>query len=223
MATGGEGVAAQAAQTVRRGIGRFFTLGIIAVGIAIAVGIIWGGVAIVNNLPGTEGNPGNPANLPGFLEGLFGVILGTGTNVTWEELSIHLAVFMILFIAITDMVLGFSSFGEMTAWVIGFGLALVAGATKMIGVIAGIFGVAAGFGALGVGIIVVAAILAAVVLNLGVGGPLKKWRTGRQIDIDTFNAERGFAKISSFMAGAADAADVANVKGRATNTRTTAT
>ena len=66
---------------------------------------------------------------------------------------------------------------------------------------------------------ILAAIFAAVVLNLGVRGPLKKWQQKRQKDIDKFKAEKGFAKVSSFIKGAKEGTEAAS--GGESNSRRT--
>lgn len=176
--------------------------------------IIWGASELVNNLPEAIRSVGSattstPINAPSFLNGIITVLLGGGAIVSWENLILYLAIFMILFFALSDIVALFSTFNETTSWVIGFGLAIIAGVTKMVNWIAGVFAVTAGIGAIGIGIIVCAAVFAAVVLNLGIGGPLRKWRRARQKEISEFKAEKGFGKVTSFIKGAKEGAEAA--------------
>ena len=187
-------------------------LGIAAVIIVLL--IIWGATELANNLPEAIKSLGTtvtttPIQAPAFLDTIINVILGTGASVSWESLILYLAIFAILFFALSDIVSLFSTFSESTAWVIGFGLAIIAGVTKIIDSIAGIFAVTAGIGAVGISIIVIAAVAAAVVLNLGISGPLKKWQQSRQVEIDKFKSEKGFAKVSSFIKGAKEGAEAA--------------
>ncbi len=168
--------------------------------------IIWGASELVNNLPDAIKSVGSaatstPINAPSFLNGIITVVLGEGATISWENLILYIAIFMILFFALADIVSLFSTFNETTSWVIGFGLAIIAGVTKMVNWIAGVFAVTAGIGAIGIGIIVCAAVFAAVVLNLGIGGPLKKWRRARQKEINKFKAESGFDQVASFIKG----------------------
>lgn len=180
-------------------------LGIVA--IVVIMLIIWGAVELANNLPEAIKDIGatatdTPINAPAFLDTIITVILGEKANVSWELLILYLAIFAILFFALSDIVSLFSQFTEATSWVIGFGLALIAGVTKIVESIAGVFAITAGIGAVGISIIIIAAVVAAVVLNLGIGGPLKRWQQARQSEIDKFKAARGFGKVSSFVEGA---------------------
>ncbi len=145
----------------------------------------------------------------GFLENIITVVLGEGASVNWESLILYLAIFAILFFALSDIVSLFSTFSETTSWVIGFGLAVIAGVTGAVSAIAGIFAVTAVFGAVGIAIMIIAAIAAAVILNTFISGPLKRWQSARQTQIDQFKAARGFAKVGSFVEGAKQITDKA--------------
>ena len=149
--------------------------------------------------------------LPAFLGSVFGILLGVGetTTLTWEVLILHLAVFFILAFAFFEIVNLFSSFSESTSWAIAIGLAIIAGVTKIVAWIAAIFGLTAGVGAIGVALIIIAAIFSAVLLNFGVTGPLRRWRRARQRDIEEFKSERGFSKVASFVKGAKKVANEA--------------
>ncbi len=187
-------------------------MGIVAI-VAVLL-IIGGGTWLVNNLPAQIKSVGatassTPIEAPSFLEPIITVILGNGATISWENLILYLAIFAILFFALADIVSLFSTFTETTSWVIGFGLAIIAGVTNIIEFIAGVFAVTAGIGAIGISIIVISAVFAAVVLNLGIGGPLKKWRQARQKEINKFKAESGFGKVTSFIKGAKAGAEAA--------------
>ena len=181
--------------------------------VAIAL-IIWGGVELVNHLPEGLKSIGStatetPIDAPEFVEAPLKVILGEKATMSWENLILYLAIFMILFFAISDIVALFSTFQETTSWVIGGGLAVIAGVTNVVEYIAGIFAVTAGVGAVGIAIIIGTAIFAAVVLNFGIRGPLQKWQKSRQREIDAFKAEKGFDKVTSFIKGAKSGAEAA--------------
>jgi len=176
--------------------------------------IIYGGMWLVNNVPEGLKSIGStasttPINAPAPVESALKVVLGGESTVSWENLILHLAIFMILFFAISDIVMLFSTFTETTSWVIGGGLAVIAGVTKMVEYLVGLFAVTAGIGAVGIVIIVATAVFAAVVLNLGIRGPLQRWQKARQREIDAFKAEKGFDKVSSFITGAKSGAEAA--------------
>jgi len=141
--------------------------------------------------------------LPGFLVGLANILLGLDASgsVLVSALVVHIAVFAILFFALSDIIHGFSAFSEMVSYIIGFGLALILGATGAVGLIGGIFGVTAGIGALGIAIIVLASVFAAVVLHLGVGKSLQKWRLNRQMQIEVHKAMKGSSKAADAIRG----------------------
>jgi len=188
-------------------------MGILAL-VAIAL-IIWGGVWLANNVPSTIKSVGatatqTPISGPSWIMTTMKTLLGNGVTVSWENLILYLAIFMILFFAFADIVALFSTFNETTSWVIGFGLAIIAGVTKMISYIAGIFAITAGIGAIGIAIIICTAVFAAVVLNLGIRGPLQRWQNARQIEINKFKAETGFGQVSSFIRGAREGARAAS-------------
>jgi threonine/homoserine/homoserine lactone efflux protein len=109
---------------------------------------------------------------------------------------------MIIFFAMSEIVAGFSSFSETVSWVIGLGMALIAGATKIIYLLASVMGITAGIGAVGIMIIILAAIGAAVILNLGIGGSMKAWRMKRQVDIKKHKVAQGFETAAAGVRGA---------------------
>jgi len=187
-------------------------MGILA--LVIVVGIIAVGTWSVNHLPEQLKTIGatrtsTTIQAPSFLDGMLTIVLGAEATISWENLILHIAIFMILFFALADIVSLFSTFNETTAWIIGFGLAIIAGVTNIIELVAGIFAITAGIGAIGIGIIIATAVFSAVILNLSIGGPLKKWRRARQKEINEFKAESGFGKVTSFIKGAKEGAEAA--------------
>jgi len=187
-------------------------LGVLA--IVVVSLIIWGGVELVNHLPSTLKSIGSSAsatsiNAPAFIESIATIGLGNEAMTSWENLVLYLAIFMILFFAMSDIILLFSTFTDTTAWVIGFSLAVIAGVTKMISWIAGVFAITAGIGAVGISIIIVTAVFAAVVLNLGIRGPLQGWQKARQMEIDSFKAKKGFGQVADFITGARKSTEAA--------------
>lgn len=190
-------------------------IGLAIGGIIVAALIFWLGITIINSLPGTGTHESTPSTLYPWVEGFLSIILGTSGDPTWEEISVHFAVFIIILFGLGELIMGFSSFSEGTSLIIGFGLAIIAGATKTISILAGIFGIAAGIGGLGIGIIIITAILSAVVLNVGVGGPLRKWRAERQKDISSTYASTGSSKLRNAIRGLAGAGDTLEKAGKA--------
>jgi hypothetical protein len=181
---------------------------LIAVVCVILVIIIFSiGSWAINNLPQSAKSFGAARSSttvegPAFFKQLLTTLFGEKSVVSWENLILYFAIFMILFFALSDIVNLFSSFNETTSWVIGFGLAAIAGVTNVITYIADLFSLTAGIGAIGIGIIILCAVFAAVTLNIGIGKPLREWRQARQIEIQQFKTRKGFDQVSSFVTGA---------------------
>ena len=195
---------------LRRGLetGEKVILGLVS--IVVVVFIVWFVKWILEILPEGISNIGatatsTPINAPGFLMSLISVIFGVGgDSPTWEVLILHIAIFAILFFAFSDIINAFSSFSESTSWMIGLGLAIVAGVTKIITYIASAFALTSGIGAIGIILIVLGTIIAAVVLNLGIGGPFRRWRMKRQIEIEEHKSQKGASRVTSAIEGLKD-------------------
>jgi hypothetical protein len=116
-------------------------------------------------------------------------------------LIIRLAVFAILFFAFSDILTMFSTFQDATAYAVGFGLALIASVAKIVEGISHLFAAAAGLGAIGIVVIIIWSLFAAVTLHLGIGGSLRKWRLQRQAEIEGMKATQGTARVTSAIRG----------------------
>ena len=117
----------------------------------------------------------NPLVIP-YWNG-FGPILENGTNflfasdssLTWQLLFIMLLIFTILAFSFVDIFTAFTSFQKGTAVVIGISLALLASVTGVVKGIAIWFGLTAGLGAVGIGIVLINSIVVFVAINLFMG------------------------------------------------------
>jgi hypothetical protein len=174
--------------------------------------IIWGTVWLVNNLPSqiksigaTQTSTAIPAS--SIVGKIAGVLLGAPLPLTYEGLILFLAIFVILLFALAEIVEMFSTFSSTASWMIALGLAIIAGVTKMIAAIAAVFGLTAGIGAIGIAIIIIMAIVAAVVINLGFGKAIQAWALQRQIGVASAKAAKGFAKVKEGAKGLRDLAD----------------
>lgn len=180
--------------------------------VSTAAKVLWGLVAIIGVIAiwfivawlikvvpkvGTPVTSTPITNIPQIVESFLGIVLDmSGTVITVELLILHLAIFVIIFFAMSDIIALFSTFSETTSWVIGFGLAVIAGVTNVIGYIAGIMGIAAGIGAIGILLIIIGAVASAVTLNLGIGGAVRRWRLMRDADVRAFKAEAGGVEVA---------------------------
>ncbi len=139
--------------------------------------------------------------LPSWVETPVEVVLGQSALNGAESLILALAVFLILFFAFADIINMFSTFGETTSWVIAFGLAIIAGVTKMLNAIIVWLGLTAGIGALGIGFIILSAVFTAVVVNLVLGKNLRKSmkdaKTEAEIDKAAQTMHKGFGLFKS--------------------------
>ncbi len=190
------------------GMGTKILIGLISL---LVVGfIIWGAVQFVNSdfIPKVGTDKTNKiVDMPNWLQDMFSVLLGISENPTWEGLVLYIAIFLILSFTFSEIVSLFSTFSETTSWVIGFGLAIIAGVTKIIPYLAGFFGLTAGVGAVGIIIIILASIFAAVVFNIGLGKTLRKWRWDRQAEIDAVKTSQGAKKASDAIRGLKEVSD----------------
>lgn len=174
--------------------------------------VLWAGIYTINHLPAALKNIGSTATSTPISEnGIIGtvakVVLGVAPPITYEQLILFIAIFLILMFALADLIQLLSTFSETTSWVIAFGLAIIAGVTKMIYYIAGIFGITAGIGAVGIAIIIIMAIIAGVVINIGFGKAIQKWALQRQIGVTSAKVAKGFGKASAAAKGLRDMAD----------------
>jgi hypothetical protein len=131
---------------------------------------------------------------PTWLGNTLTVLFGAGSVQTWESLIAALAVFAILLFGLYDIIYNFSTFSQGTAWAIAGGLAIIGGVTRIIsGVITLLFGGVATIGALGIGIIVVWAVIVAVAMNFAIGSA--GIRAIRQANIDQQKVEEVGSKL----------------------------
>lgn len=132
-----------------------------------------------------------------WVQDVASVVLGTTPPLTVEKLILFLAIFFIMFFALGEILSIFTIFSGTTSWVIAFGLAIIAGVTKIISVVSFFMAGAAGIGAFGILVIIGTAIVSAVLLHLGIGGAVRKWRLMRQAEITTFKSGKGAIKTSA--------------------------
>lgn len=130
------------------------------------------------------------------------VILGENAVNSVEAFIIAIAVFIIVFIALWDIIGAFSSFKENTAMLIAFGLALIAGVTRVIEAIVNWFGITAALGAFGIGVIIIWGVIVAVVMNIIVGWAGIKAVHQAKSDQDAINTaaskmRKGFGLLKS--------------------------
>ncbi|MEK6855692.1 MAG: hypothetical protein AABX66_00890, partial [Nanoarchaeota archaeon] len=67
--------------------------------------------------------------------------------------------------------------------------------------LATIMGFAVGIRALGIVLMIVGGIAAAVTLNLGIGGAARRWRMNRQAEIEGMKSEKGSSKVKNAISG----------------------
>ena len=185
--------------------------GVVAIGsILLAIFIFWAGSRLASFLASSSSpliNIGSaatstPINAPTWMASFLDVVLGISSGTaTWEGLIIRLAIFIIIVFAMADLIEMFSSFTTTTSWIIALGLGMIAGVSKAIAFIAGLMAVTAQIGAIGIMIIILSAIIAAVTLNLGLGGVARKWRLQRQVEMAQTKSSMGAGEVTGAIKG----------------------
>lgn len=117
-------------------------------------------------------------NLPSWIDSSISIVIGQNALSSTESFILAIAVFLILLVALADIINAFSSFNEATAWAIALGLAIIASVTRVVEMIITWFGITAGVGAIGIGLIIIWAIVIAVAMNFisGWSGLNEAWR-----------------------------------------------
>jgi len=202
----------------------FKIIGFLILGIVIfGLGIMAANLPALKNVVGGEGTAPALGTLTIFppwgagltiserIIGTLGLIIGVGADggqeVDMSVFIVGLAIFLIILVALSDIIAMFSTFKPWIAWTIGLGLAVVSGVTGIIYALTAIFGLTSGIGAIGIAIIIISAVAAAVVINLGFGDAAQQWALKRQIGISAAKASKGFAKVKSAAKGLRDLAD----------------
>lgn len=104
-----------------------------------------------------------------ILENSTNFLFASDSSLTWQLLFIMLLIFTILAFSFVDIFTAFTSFQKGTARVIGISLALLASVTGVVKGIAIWFGLTAGLGAVGIGIVLINSIVVFVAINLFMG------------------------------------------------------
>jgi len=120
----------------------------------------------------------------GVLGKSFELLFGLRSDQPIEVAIIWLIIFIMLFFAFSDIFKLFTVFSTTTAYILGFGLALI---TAMVRVIfwlsVWIFSVAGGLGALSIALVMISAFVVFFIVHWITGGPLLKWAFKRQVTI----------------------------------------
>jgi len=159
---------------------------------SIVIGFIWlssFGIKTVDGFDNGITNFGKglsktPINLVPWLDGFLQIVLGIDPPLTVEQLIVHLAVFFIIFFALGEIVALVTVFSGFTSWLISLSLALVAGVTGVVPYVVGLMALTAGLSLIGIMIIILTAVFAAVTLHVGLGQAIRRWRLERQIEKD---------------------------------------
>jgi hypothetical protein len=137
-------------------------------------------------------------------------LLGADIFQSYNTFVVFLCVFLIMLFAMADILTVFSTFSEGTAWAISIALGIIGVMTGTVNkMIIYIFGGAAAFGALGIAIIIVWAVIIAVIMNIMVG--LSGIKAMRQAKIDQSEVNKVASNLRKgygvFKAGAEIAED----------------
>lgn len=183
------------------------TLFIVLVVVVLLGGIFFGARLAIDKLgsfsftssPASTQNVVGVISSNGFFEGFFTLILGSDSLKDDQRFVIYLAIFTIVLFTFSDIIKMFSTFGDsgFTHWIIGVALALV---LSSLGVTKGIviwLGITASVGVYTVGVIILSAFFAALVVNIGLGEEFQKWAIKRKIIGDSIRASQGAGSVVS--------------------------
>ncbi|MBI5148463.1 hypothetical protein HZA33_02170 [Candidatus Pacearchaeota archaeon] len=133
---------------------------------------------------------------------VFGIAPGTAGN----EMAILFAVWLIFFVAASDIISLFTMFATFISWLIGFGLAIILANTGAnLQIAKSMFGLAATMGTIGIAIILIGGFIAAMLFHFGVTWALhwlirariaKKAATGHQLIIEGAKSFKDVGKIT---------------------------
>lgn len=143
-----------------------------------------------------------PVTLPsGFISTFFSWF-GISSTTTVQALIAYFAVLLILLFAFKDIVQAFSSFSsETTSWAISIGLSLLAAVSGVNTSIVEMFSLTSSIAAGGVAIIVLTAVFAAIVLNLGLGKNLQSWVFKRKMLKEAYEVQEGAEQTARAIKG----------------------
>ena len=183
-------------------LGIIYAIMWLVLAIAILVIFIWAAikVPIVEVNPVLNPIPDNAWKImkyPGFILG----VSALPSPPTYENFIMYLLVFIILFVAISDLLTAFSTFSTGVNWIIGFAFASLIGVVGASGAAIRYLAGTARIGALGIGLIILGSILAAVTLNIGLGGWARRWRLNRQVEVESMKTARGVGRVTSAIQG----------------------
>ena len=184
--------------------------------------IIIGGIALVilmifmpfilkwaiTSIPQGAPIDGTQLSLPAALETPLSIIFGEDSLQSVESLVLFLAVFLILFVALADIINAFSTFNEISSWGIAFGVAIIGSVSRVVEAIVGWFGLTARVGAIGIGLIIMWAIVVAVAVNFLIGWSGLREMRKKGADLESIsNAASRIRKGYGVLDAAADQVD----------------
>ena len=123
------------------------------------------------------------------LSNFFELFFGLTPDQPIEIAIIWLIIFIMLFFAFSDIIKLFTAFSTRTAYILGFGLALITAMTRSILFIAvWAFGITGALGVFSVIVVIISAFIAFAIIHWATGGPLLKWAIRRKIIISAMRS-----------------------------------
>lgn len=118
-----------------------------------------------------------------------------------NEMAVMFAVWVIFFVAASDIISIFTMFNTAIAWFIGFALAIImANTTATYAIAKSMFGLAATMGAIGIALILIGGFLAAMLFHFGsnwAASWLMRARMARRAALGTEDIREGFAAAAT--------------------------
>jgi hypothetical protein len=121
----------------------------------------------------------------------------------WRFVAVLVVIFFMLFFAFSDIIYSFTTFRKTTAYILGFGLALIAALTKgVLWLSRFFFGITAALGALAVAVIIVIAFVIAVLMHWGILGWVRGKIRGKEVTEYAEKVKRGMKLAALIEEGA---------------------
>ena len=125
-------------------------------------------------------------------------LIGSNLSEYGTSFIVWLAIWIVILVFVSDILMTFSALSSWSAWTIGFAVAVIAGASGFVStIVMWSLGLTAILGTFSLVIVSATAFLAAAVLHIGVFGKLTKWALQRQAMLAQVKGIKGGAKVEA--------------------------
>jgi hypothetical protein len=121
----------------------------------------------------------------------------------WRFVAVLVVIFFMLFFAFSDIIYSFTTFKKTTAYILGFGLAVIAALTKgVLWLSRFFFGITAALGALAVAVIIVIAFVIAILMHWWILGWVRGKIREKEVEEYAAKVKRGMKLAALIEEGA---------------------